>query len=50
MNNEEIISVFGGSGRIYEGLHRRFASAKVHGEWFHLTTELNQFIRECAHE
>lgn len=28
-------------------LHARFAASQIHGEWFNLTAELQQYMDEC---
>ena len=40
----KILAVFEGSVNMEKEVHRRFAEARVHGEWFNRTPELLQMI------
>jgi DNA-binding XRE family transcriptional regulator len=43
-----LIGVIEGAGTSERELHRRFAAAHAHGEWFHATPELLAYVAEHA--
>jgi len=40
-----ILGCIPGSQRAERGYHKQFASTRVHGEWFKMTPQLENFIR-----
>lgn len=41
-----LVLCFPGDKLLEETLHRRFHAARIRGEWFHLTSDLESFIRK----
>ncbi len=42
----KIISTINGDRSVESGLHRRFSKCRAHGEWFHATPELMDYINK----
>lgn len=43
----ELVSFFDGDRKAEKSLHRRFAAARIRGEWFDVTPEIEEFLKSC---